>query len=259
MSCILIAAALSCVGAPAKAEGPAPTIRVAQPTVRLIDGVTVDVDASALLDSSNLRLAVMAADASDTIADPKEFMRLSVSIHAARVRLTLPGGPAGNDEVRLYHVPRFGTSFVVAARAPLTVAAGVEEAVLVRDLGREAAILGPVKFEAKYRNNEVLLQAQFLRVRPETEWDYRWFNGAIVGAAARPVGIISLGTRGVASQSSGIANEVLCFMTIEAEPQLQRVAALNPGDAVLMRGEPTAWSAASVSDPLILRNCAFAN
>lgn len=242
---------------PAGSAGPAgearkgPGLRVLQPSVRLIDGVPVDVDASALRQSSNVRLVVVPAGSPDAIADPQAFAIESTPIGTTgRVRLTLPGGPAGDDEVRLYHVPRFATAFEVAARAPVTVTPGIAGAVLVRDLGREAARLGPVKFEAKYRDGPVLVQAQFLRVRPQTEWNADWLRGLSV----RDLAVVSLGTRAVANEG-GSAGEAVCIVATDAAPALRRVAALNPGDAVLVEGRPSTWNAATTLDPILLKDC----
>jgi len=240
---------------PTGGRAPAVSIRIMQPNVRVIDGITVDIESGQLRASSNLRLAVVPAASPDAIADMAAFALDSTPISAGRVRLTLPGGPAGQDEVRLYHIPRFGKEFAVAARAPVTVDDGVAGAVLVRELGRAAARLGQVKFEARYRGKPVLVQAQFLRVLPDTEWSIRWANGLPVGQSANQVALISLGTRGVAADSSGSSNEALCIVAVNSRAALDRVASLNPGDAILVEGEPTTWSAATAADPVLLRDC----
>ena len=109
----LAALALIAAAGPARA-GDVP-LRVAQSSVRAIDGVTVDVDASSLRDSSNLRLVVVSASTPDEVSDVQALYFASVGIHAGRVRLTLPGGPAGKDEVRLYHVPELASTYAIAA------------------------------------------------------------------------------------------------------------------------------------------------
>ena len=243
---------------PAAAEAEHGSIRVVTPQIRLIDGILVDVNASALRDSSNLRLAVMPAGSPDAIADTTAFADRSTPIRAARIRLTLPGGPTGRDEVRLYHIPRFGTAFVVDVRAPVTVMPGVAGAVLARDLTREAAMLGPVRFEAKYRDTPVRVQAQFLRVRPDNEWDGQWFGGMAV-PNARQVAVLSLGIRGVVPDANGSSGEVICLMAGDVGALLRRIAGLNPGDAVLVAGNPSSWNGATLASPVLLRNCRFAN
>lgn len=231
---------------------PNATIRVAQPEVRAVDGVTVDIDAAPLRDSSNLRLVVVPADAPDAIADPNAFAAEATHVNAGRVRLTLPNGPPGRDEVRLYHVPRFATAYAVAARAPVTVLPGIAGALTARDLGREARALGPVRFEAQYRDSPVVLQAQFLRARPDTEWDVRWFAGVPVDQAARRFAVVSLGTRGVVPDRAGTASEAVCVIDVEDRASLAHVAALSSGDAVAATGNPSVWSA---GDAVLMRNC----
>ena len=93
-------------GPPQASADPAQaSIRLAQSSVRVMNGVTLDLNAQALRDSSNLRLAVMPAGAPDAIADPQRFMEDSTPVRASRQRLTIPAGPPGSDEVRLYHIP----------------------------------------------------------------------------------------------------------------------------------------------------------
>jgi hypothetical protein len=233
-------------------------LRLAQSSVRAIDGVTVDVDASSLRDSSNLRLIVVAASTPDEISDVQALYLASVGIHAGRVRLTLPGGPAGNDEVRLYHVPRLASTYAIAARAPVIVASGVPGAAFVRDLASEAALLGAIKFDATHRDARMLVQAQFLGARPESEWDEHWYEGGIGRSPGRPVAVIRIGTRGVSPTGAGVAPEMECLIDVEGASLLERVAALNPGDAVLMRGSPSAWSV-EPGQPLTLNGCELAD
>jgi len=254
MAAALLSLFLAAGGAGAEQLG---SIRVVNPQVRAIDGILVDVNAAALRDSSSIRLAVVPAGTPDAITDINVFAANSMVIHASRVRLTLPGGPPGKDEVRLYHLPPTGTAFVVAARAPVTVLPGVAGAVLARDLGHEAAAMGPLRFEARYRDTPVLMQAQFLRVRPETEWSPNWLNAANV--VGRRLAVMSLGTRGVVPDRFGSTNEIICIMADDGGPILSRIARLNPGDAVLVKGYPTSWGAASAADPVLLRACQFAN
>lgn len=244
---------------PAEPQSSGASIRVARPSVRLIDGITVDVDALALRSSSNLRLAVMAADAPDAIADPDAFMLESTPIEAARIRLTLPGGPVGRGEVRLYHVPQFGSSFTVAARAPVTVQPGISGATLSRDLVREAVRLGPVRFEANHRDQPLLVQAQFLRLRPDTEWNLAWVGGLPAGVTSRDVVLLSIGQVGVTADASGSKGEILCLVSAETKASLRRIAALTAGDALLVRGIPTTWNSATARDPVLLKNCGFAD
>lgn len=249
------------VAAPAAvAQGAAPAVaatgawvRPAQAEVRAIDGVIVDVDASALRASSNLRLAVVPAGAPDAIADVAAFADASTPIDAMRLHLTLPGGLPGADEVRLYHIPPSASAFQVAARAPVRVAPGVPGAVLVRDLAREARHLGPLRFEANHRDQPLLVQAQFLRVRPDTEFDARWLGPLGLVEVPTQAAALSVGTLG---QVAG-AGEAVCVLAVDRGAALAAVAALRPGAAVLLRGVPTSWGSAGPDDPVLLKDCAL--
>lgn len=245
-------------GGAAAAPVPGAWVRPARAQVRLIDGVLVDVDATALRGSSNIRLAVVPAGAPDAVADPAAFAETSTSVQAGRLHLTLPGGPEGADEVRLYHVPPSGDSFQVAARAPVQVAPGVPDAALVRDLAREARQLGPLRFEANHRDQPLLVQAQFLRVRPQTAFDARWLPALGLVEVPRQVAILNVGTLGQGVAGAG-AGEAACVLPVDEGETLGRVAALRPGDAVLLRGVPTSWGSAGPDDPILLKDCALAD
>jgi len=158
--------------------------------------------------------------------------------------------------VRLYYIPRFASAYAVAARARVTVAPGVPGAVLARDLVREAQRLGPVRFEAAHRDRPLLVQAAFLRVRSRTEWNLQWFVGA-VQQVPRHAAVISIGLPGAAPDSAGSRGEVVCVLAADGAGVLERLAALQTGDPVLVRGVPTAWSG-STAEPLLLDQCALA-
>jgi len=255
----VLLAALAAFSAPAGAQQPAGapgvSLRVLQSTVRAIDGITVMVNAQALTSSSNLRLAVVPAGAPEAIGDPTAFALASVPIQADYFRTTLPGGPAGQDEVRLYYIPQFQTRFVLAARAPVTVQPGVPGAALSRDVVREAEQLGPVALEAKYAGRPILIQAQFLGVVPQTRWNINWIGGIPAGQLQNQLAILSLGERGVMADAYGSTGELVCVVSVDAPTALRRVAALAPGAAVLVRGSPSQWSAAQPGDAVVINTC----
>ena len=230
-------------------------VRPSRPSVRLTDGVTLDVDASAVRTGSNFRIAVLPAGAPDAVADPQGFVADSTPVEPRRLHLTVPAGPPGQDEVRLYYIPRYASAYAVAARAPVTVGPGVPGAALARDLAREAQQLGPVRFEANHRDRPMLVQAAFLRVRPRTEWDLRWFGGAVQEVPRQAV-VISIGLPGAAPDDQGSRGEVICALPAGGA-MLDRVAALQTGDPVLVRGVPTAWDGGGTS-PLVLDRCMLA-
>ena len=251
-----ILARLRLDGAPAPAASTVAGawVRPVRPTVRLVDGVALDIDASALRSGSNHRIAVVPATAPDEVADPQAFAADSTPIEPVRLHLTVPSGPPGQDEVRLYYIPPFAGAYSVAARARITVAPGVPDAVLGRDLAREAQRLGPVRFEAIHRYRPLLVQAAFLRVRPRTEWNLRWFGGTVQEVPRQAV-VISIGLPGAAPDDAGSLGELVC--ALPADPAvLNRVAALQTGDPVLVRGIPTIWD--GTGGALVIEQCALA-
>jgi tight adherence protein C len=111
------------VGKPVKTTEPPPppseaTVAPVQVSVRAGDLVTVDVDARALRDGSQLRLAVMPAGTPDS---PAPAIRDGVAIAPDRVRVSLRAAAPGPNEVRLYYVPPSSPDPRVAARAAVTV------------------------------------------------------------------------------------------------------------------------------------------
>jgi hypothetical protein len=247
----------------APAIGPVPAaepvsqawVRPIHAHVRLVDGITLDLDAQALRNSSNLRVAVVPAGTPDAIAAPQGFVEDSTPVQPSRMRLTIPGGPAGHDEVRLYHIPRFADTYAVAARAAIEVAPGVAGATLVRDLVRESVHIGPVRFEANHRDRPLLVQAAFLRVRPRTDWHTEWFGGRPVDEIPRQIVIVSIGQPGVTPDINGSLGEGICVLPVGDQAMLDRLAAMQMGDPILVTGIPTSWGGAGPTDPVLLDRC----
>lgn len=233
-------------------------LRPAHASVRLVDGVVLDLDASALRKSSNLRIAVVAVGTPETIADMNDYLDNSSSVTPTRLHLTVPSGPPGRDEVRLYHVPPFADAPVLAARAAVTIAPGVTGAILARTLAREAARLGPLRFEANHRNRPLLVQAAFLNLQPRLAFDPRWLAAFGADLPAATAVAITIGMPGIAPDDNGLVGDVVCTTSADPSATLERLAALQVGDPILVRGIPTIWTAASAADPVILKDCALA-
>jgi hypothetical protein len=225
--------------------------------VRLVDGVVLDLDATGLRQSSNLRIVIVPVGTPDIIVDMNEYLQDSTSIDPTRLHLTVPSGPVGRDEIRLYHVPRFADVPVLAVRATVAITPGVPGAVLARNLAREAARLGPVRFEANHRNRPLLVQAAFLNLQPRLAFDPRWLAAYGVDLPPATAVAITIGMPGIAPDEMGVLGDVICTTSADAEPILDRVAALHIGDPILVRGVPTTWSAATAADPIILKDCAL--
>ena len=230
-------------------------VRPASAQVQLVQGVVLDMDATGLRAGSGHRLTVVPAGTPDEITDQARFLADSTPVGRGRLHLTIPAGPPGQDEVRLYYLPPYVSTFTVGARAPVSVGPGVPGATLARDLTREAQRLGPVRFETAHRDRPMLVQAAFLRVRPETEWNAAWFAGGSIAQVARQLVVISIGLPGALPDDNGSVGEVVCVLSAANKAALDRVAALNTGDPVLVRGTPYAWSERAGVDPLLLNRC----
>jgi hypothetical protein len=97
------------------------TVVPADNSVRAGDLLTVDIDARALRDGSQHRVAIVPIGTPDAATSGAEFIRTTVPVLPDRVRVSLSAVAPGANEVRLYYVPPAGSAPVVAARAAVTV------------------------------------------------------------------------------------------------------------------------------------------
>lgn len=249
------APALAQSGAPA----PAATVAATQPTFRATDRIGVTADARNLGRSgANFRIYTVPVDTPDAIADVNEFSRNSESIRAALHRMTLPPGLPGRNEIRLMYIPQYQTRYAVAARAPVEVGPRTLGSTLAYDLTREAKELGPVRFEAKYRDRPFALEAAFLRVETRTsglDWA-KIIRGTYKGP--RDYMAMYVGHLGTEYRRGDGPTEVLCLMDGELRSNVERMAALNPGDPVLLRGHATTWGQVYEREVVIFDRCVFA-
>jgi hypothetical protein len=239
------------------ARGASATIEMTRPVVRAIDRIEFDVDGSGLQSGSNWRVAVFRAGAPDKIANPNAFALDGVAVTAELLHLTLPPAPVGNDEVRLLYIPQFASTYAVAARAPLKVLPGAPGAALAYDLTTEAGMLGPVRFEAKYRDRQIKLEGQFLRVQA-SDSGIDW-NAIARGKYTEPrsIAAISIGVLGNESDMQG-PTEVVCLLPGDNRQMLDRVAAMTAGDDVVVAGTPTTWTSAFGGSEVVLDRCSLA-
>ncbi len=228
-----------------------------RPSFRLVDGVTLDLDATGVRDASNLRLTVVPAGAPLAITDPNALVLNSTPVAATRLRLTIPAGPPGADELRLYYIPNSGTGYQLAARAAVTVEPGYPGATLVRELGHEAAQFGPVRFEANHRNRPMLIQGAFLSLRPRTEWNTQWFQGMAVNLSSQQVLVMMIGQPNATRDIYGSLGEAVCVIAVPDAATLDYISALQVGDPVLVAAIPTTWSNNSSGDGVVLERCAL--
>ena len=256
----LPSAAASQPSPPATAAVVQASVVPAKQSLRSVEPVIVDLDARGLANGSNLRLAVVPAGTPDAIADGGLFDRSSALVGATRARVTLPPGPSGRNEVRLYYIPPFATAFVVAARAPVDVTAGRPGAVPAHRLIAEAAVTNPVQFTAKYRDRSLTVEGQFLRVQPRTvdEVSMAALLKGGSGVVQHAYVIISVGVQGIATRPNE-PSEILCAMSAERPGGIDRIAALALGDALVVRGVPTTWSAAFGAVAVIMNPCEMAD
>ena len=222
---------------------------------RAIDRIELDVDASHLDSGSNQRLIIVPAKTPDAIGDVNAFGRASLVITPELLHMTLPPGPPGDDEIRLLYIPSSSTRFVVAARAKIRVLPGAPGAIMAEELADEAAVLGPVALQNKFQNRRIKLEGQFLQLEGRTTfagWD-------LAGRYHDPQKYIELhlGTLSTPVTADGLPSEVVCLMTV-GEGTLARVAALKPGDDVVVTGTPTTWDDYFGLASVIFDGCQFA-
>lgn len=243
----------------AVAQTPEPSVKPTQPSFRATDRVGVSADARGLGKlGSNFRLYVVPQGTPDAIADVNAFALVSTPIRAALHRLTLPPGPPGRAEIRLMHIPQYQSRYAVAARAPVEIGPRTPNTILAADLTREAKELGPVRFEAKYRDQPFVLEAAFLRVETRTtglDWA-KIVRGTYKGP--RDYMATYIGHLGTERRSGEGPAEVLCLMDAEDKANVDRMAMLNPGDPVLLRGHATSWGKVFDGEAVIFDRCVFA-
>lgn len=258
LGALLIAAAIAAAGhAWAQATPPQARVSPTQKSFRATDRVGVEVDTHVLRDGSNFRLIVVPANAPDAVPSANDFALASTAIRNGLQRLTLPPGPPGASEVRLYYIPNDASRFAVGGRAAVEIGARTPNTTLSHDLTSEAKALGPVRFEAKYRDQPFVLEGAYLRVETRTAgatWEAiiaRTYQGP------RNYMAIYVGHLG-AEKRSDAPTEVLCLMDAENKKNVDRAAGLNPGDFVLLHGHATAWGRVYESQVVIFDRCAFA-
>ncbi len=238
------------------ATAPQASIEPTHPVYRAIDRIEFDANASNLSYGSNHRMIVVRANSPDAVGDANRFAQISTPITAQYLHMTLPPGPAGNDQIRILYIPQFGNHFVVAARAPVRVLPGAAGALTTGQLTMDAKLSGQIPFEAKYRDRTVKLEGQFLRVETRTSWS-GWDFGGRYHDPSRYVEMY-LGAMGTPEGENGAPTEVQCLMLIDNET-LGQVAALKPGADVVVTGTPTSWDNYFGSSAVTFDRCQFAH
>jgi tight adherence protein C len=229
-------------------------------SLRLIDPIVVQVDARPLRAGFHQRLAVVPAGTSDAITDMTAFTRDSMPIEPARLRVALAPAAPGRDEVRLYYIPQFGSTYVVAARATIQVAAGAHGATPAAQLIQQADAAMPDDFAARYRGRPpILLEGQFLRAEP-VSGDQLAAVPALAGLvdpAARYTAVTLGWTDAPAPLDNGPA-VLTCLAPAEDAALAKRLAALQPGDAITLKGAPVTWGPFLGAPAVIVRSCRLA-
>lgn len=222
--------------------------------VRAVDRIAVDIDARALRRGSNWRVIVVPAGTGEIIDDREAFAELSEAITPTMQRLYLDPAPSGENEVRIYYIPPSRREFELVARATVVVEPAHPGAIIVNQLVNEAIFLGPLRFEAKYRDDTVLAEGEFLRVRTGTE--SRDLLDLLTGSSIDPVNfvVVYLGHRG-GVDTTDIPSELACLMEAEDPVLLDRLAALNLGDDVVVRGTPSIWEGGPASQAIVFNPC----
>lgn len=85
------------------------------------ESITVLVDARKLATGFDHRVVLVRPDAPEAIADRQAFANAATPIMPAQVQVTLRAPGPGTYEVRLYYIPHFSSTYVLAARTPIEV------------------------------------------------------------------------------------------------------------------------------------------
>jgi tight adherence protein C len=112
--------ASSGASAPTPAVPPA-SMSLAQKTVAVGDSIAVTIDARALAADFDLQVVIVPAKTPDNVTNAKAFFAQAKSATARQMQVLLTARDEGRSEVRLYYVPHFGTAYLVATRAEITV------------------------------------------------------------------------------------------------------------------------------------------
>jgi tight adherence protein C len=107
----------------AAANKPAAPASVApqQQVAAVGEPITVDVDARALAESSNLRVVVVPLETPEKVSDEATFFADAKDVAATQMQVTVVARSAGKSEIRLYSIPHFADSYAIAARAPILI------------------------------------------------------------------------------------------------------------------------------------------
>lgn len=102
-------------------DGPQATVTPVASSAPAGKPLAIDVDAGSLSSGSALRVIIVPASTPEAITDQSAYLQASVPVIPGQVRIAIAPSQAGKSEIRLYYVPQFSTTPVVAARAPLEV------------------------------------------------------------------------------------------------------------------------------------------
>jgi tight adherence protein C len=232
------------------------TIAPTKETMRIIDPIVVDIDARALSSGFQHRLAVVPAGAPDKVEDAAAFARDSAPVQPSRMRVFLSARSAGEDEIRLYYIPQFGSEFVAAGRAKITVKPGAPGATEASQLIAEAGVLGAAAFENSYRGRSLTIEGQLLRVESHTAEELDW--AAKLTRSLDPgksYAAMFIGWTETAPRIDGSPSELVCVLPSD-DPILQgRAGSLKPGEPILVRGMPAGVRSVSGGTAVVVANC----
>lgn len=238
------------------ARAPAARLAVTQGTWRAIDRIGVALDTRPLRDGSSWIVAVVPAGTPDAVDDADALAGLGTAVPPGLYRTSLPPGPPGQDEVRVYYIPSSSDRFEVAARAAVTVQPGTPGAVTAATLTGQAEALGPVRFQAAHADETLTVEGQVLRMETgrQTPGLLDFLQG--IGAPSTYVAL-HVGQRGTGPDGAR-PDEVLCLMPSDDAGVLRRLATLEPGSGVLLRGAASNWSSYGSVQAVVLNPCGFA-
>lgn len=228
------------------------SIKPVQAKFRAVDRLGVDIDARSLRRGSNWRIIAVPQGTPDDITDPDSFAATSQTIKATKARLTIPPGPAGSDEIRVYYIPEGESNFVVAGRAAIVVQPGAPGAIIVNDLINEADQIGAVNFEAKYRDITIAVEGEALRLETHTTGAY-WDDLRYVEPTI-PVNFVAFYIGHLGTPENQNRADVVCLLPADDTALLSTLGAVQTGDDIVVSGIASAWNG-----EIVLNHCALSS
>jgi hypothetical protein len=197
----------------------------------------------------------MPANAPDDI-DTATLAGGSVPVQASQMRVALPPHGSGNNEIRLYFIPPYGSNYVIAGRAPVEVVGGASGTTEASQLIHDAGGLGKAQFETRYRGQKQSIEGQFLRLEQHSASDVSAIaslNGLV--EPGKSYAAIVLGWTEYSPAINGGPAELVCLVPADDPALASATAAFKSGEPVVVDGTIGGFGAAFGKNSVIVSDC----